>query len=357
MKKYFNYLNENHNFLRKEDIQKLRSIITGCSNVLKIIVLVPNTLDGFGVMHLFNNIPEIKYSYKNLITYSNNSSLDQSNIMNKFSKKYDYVFNFGFKYSEDFINTHPDILDKTIFINNKLTDDKYSSKYLLYLTPNTDKQISLTGISYLIEGILREKNPKIKDELIAKSIDVRYHQEDFDIIKSQYDLYQLDIHSDNIIKAFNLINNVKDFDYIINLTTKYNFIMTISTLADIYDYNAKKRKEKDYDSFISNKITKTVSVLNKDLKMQIGYANWESAEYISHEIFNTKDINIDICVVIDTVNKIITMSIDDSNKFNLWDIYHKVNVMSISTNEILFNIDNHCDINAFGLKAITNLFN
>lgn len=56
-------------------------------------------------------------------------------------------------------------------------------------------------------------------------------------------------------------------------------------------------------------------------------------------------------------NKIITMSIDNSNKFNLRDIYHKVNVMCISTNEILFNIDPHCDINAFGLKAITNLFN
>ena len=176
---YFKYLFNHKNLIEREDVKKIKySFNENSLTYSGILILIPNTLDGFGAQYFIKKIINF-YHIKN-IDLRIVDELDNNNELvldkNKFNfGKYEIIYLLNCDYTTNFVNSenNNDILKKTIRIVNYSNQSNHIfDDYYVNITNNSDIKIATTAICYMlakfiISTVLFDKN----DEFIAETID------------------------------------------------------------------------------------------------------------------------------------------------------------------------------------------
>ena len=178
---YFNYLFDCKNIIEKDDVSRIRSLIHENACYSKVLIIVPDTLDGFGSQYFIKKMLDYYYINDNNIDLrivdrldylKDELNLDRYNFN---FEKYNLVFLLNCDYTTNFVNSenNNDILRKTIRIVNYSNQSNHIfDDYYVNITNNSDIKIATTAICYMlakfiISTVLFDKN----DEFIAETID------------------------------------------------------------------------------------------------------------------------------------------------------------------------------------------
>ena len=177
---YFNYLFDCKNIIEKDDVSRIRSLIYENACYSKVLVIVPDTLDGFGSQYFIKKILNYYHINDNNIDLrivdrldylKDELNLDRYNFN---FEKYNLVFLLNCDYTTNFVNSenNNDILRKTIRIvnysnqSNHIFDDYYAN----ITNEDSNIKIATTAICYMLSKFINSVFDKF-DEFIVKTID------------------------------------------------------------------------------------------------------------------------------------------------------------------------------------------